>query len=626
MTFRNQRANGLHCLRSRLALLLVAFGLALAPLQALAGAPAEILRTESPHAQDPGGELAYLTAALPDGPLERLVAELITVQEGSYTFILEPTSVRSSSYTVLKQVSGGSFQSHTPPAETTYRGTVLEIPGSRAAASVLDDGLYALIIVPDDDDLYVQPTSASASSTAPPGSYSVLSLPLGAELQSISPFFTAVAAQSTAGVDDCAVDGLCVAELALDSTYSTYNVLGSDVDAVVEMAEGATNILNLRFEDQLSISHRLTGVTVRTSSSDDPYVNCQGTGCGPLAVLNTEWYANPCSTPICALPKDHVHLLGGGVGTAVWGGLCDNTNARSFSSMANLGAGPLGRFIHEMGHAWDANHNNTCPGIMDPTGRDANFPFCGASLTEIASRRDLLAGLTNSCLDEIIPDPLIFADGFESGDLDGWPVAFDPDERLEVVSGSEALYGSYSLEVDVNPGDPAWVKEELATLEDKYKVRFHLDASGMLGSLLGDPTGPALRIYEATAPDGTAVAWLELRRINGLVPLEMRLSTRLDGGSVTSGSWTGVADLASGEAEVIVRWLASSADGADDGKAVLKVAGTVITDLTGLDNEGWQVDSARLGLVDAAGVNPKPAILVMDGFEARTEDSFGSPL
>ena len=59
----------------------------------------------------------------------------------------------------MVQEADGVLREHEPAAPRTYRGTLLERPGTRVAASLLDDGLTAQILFSADHAYTVQPAS-----------------------------------------------------------------------------------------------------------------------------------------------------------------------------------------------------------------------------------------------------------------------------------------------------------------------------------------------------------------------------------------------------------------------------------------------------------------------------------
>ena len=78
-----------------------------------------------------------------------------------HTMVLAPYSVRSPEYRLLVQGPDGSLSAVVPGPERTLRGGIVGIEGSIVAASMLDDGLHAMIAMsPDEERVWLEPIAA----------------------------------------------------------------------------------------------------------------------------------------------------------------------------------------------------------------------------------------------------------------------------------------------------------------------------------------------------------------------------------------------------------------------------------------------------------------------------------
>jgi hypothetical protein len=84
-----------------------------------------------------------------------------------YTLDLMPSTVRSDKYRLRQQLADGSIVTVAPGPERTLRGVVAGVPGSAVGASLLEDGLYAVILLPDDDKYWLEPIDASLAGSRP---------------------------------------------------------------------------------------------------------------------------------------------------------------------------------------------------------------------------------------------------------------------------------------------------------------------------------------------------------------------------------------------------------------------------------------------------------------------------
>ncbi|NIR00359.1 MAG: hypothetical protein GTN78_09195, partial [Gemmatimonadales bacterium] len=80
---------------------------------------------------------------------------------------LQPHSVRAADYQVLAQVQDGSLARIEPGPVGTLRGSLLGVPGSVAAGSLLADGLHARIIFPDDEEYWLEPIGPRVPEAGP---------------------------------------------------------------------------------------------------------------------------------------------------------------------------------------------------------------------------------------------------------------------------------------------------------------------------------------------------------------------------------------------------------------------------------------------------------------------------
>ncbi len=101
-------------------------------------------------------QMGLLDSTIVSLSLEVAAGEPLSVRvplDGQHiTLTLTPRSVLADCYQLLVQVEGGALMPHEPGPTRTLRGTVLEMPGSVVAASLLDAGLFARIAVRDGEE------------------------------------------------------------------------------------------------------------------------------------------------------------------------------------------------------------------------------------------------------------------------------------------------------------------------------------------------------------------------------------------------------------------------------------------------------------------------------------------
>jgi len=359
--------------------------------------------------------------ATPGGP----VVAAVPIDDEWVTLLLHPYSNRTEGYRVLVQDGANGFVEVEPGPVRTMRGMVLELDGSRAAGSLLEDGLYARIDI-EGETYWIQPLDETvegvqdgdhvlyAAADVPPvdGACGVPD-----ELPGFAPaagdelgFARKVIASTLPGFNGlpgsggAVAGGPCVAELACDADTEYFQDYGS-VSAVESRINSVINTVNAQYEAQVGITHQITTILVRTSS--DPYTSTDAQT--RLCQFITEWTNNQQG-----IQRDVAHLFtgaelnGGTIGIAADigdTGICQNIGSCVGGTFGTQGSYCLSQSdfngifgcatdltAHELGHLWGAFHCS-CPSFtMNPSITCAN-QFSGGSINSILNYRD-----TRSCL------------------------------------------------------------------------------------------------------------------------------------------------------------------------------------------------------------------------------------
>jgi hypothetical protein len=212
------------------------------------------------------------------------------------------------------------------------------------------------------------------------------------------------------------------------------------------------------------------------------------------------------------------------------------------------------------------------------------------------------------------PD-LIFADGFESGDLSAWSSAQTDGTDLTVSAAAAMAGTSYGLHAVVNDRAGLYVEDDSPAGEARFRARFYLDPSAF------DPGEAAGRFRTrvflafADAPLKRLVQ-VVLRRQSGQYSLAARV--RLDDDTLAE---TPFSDVSAGPHVVELDWRQSSAPGADDGALELWIDGLSAGNVAGLDNDARAVDFVRLGALSVK--EGASGTLRFDEFESRRASAIG---
>jgi hypothetical protein len=210
---------------------------------------------------------------------------------------------------------------------------------------------------------------------------------------------------------------------------------------------------------------------------------------------------------------------------------------------------------------------------------------------------------------------VIFADGFESGDLSAWSSAATGGGDLTVAA--EAALGSTAAGLRGVVDDTAalYVQDDSPEDEPRYRARFHFDPNGFdPGEALGRFR---LRLFVGFEEQPTRrVFAVVLRRMGGSYALLGR--ARLDDDAQAQ---TGFLPVTDGPHFVEIDWVRSSGPDANDGSFALWIDGNPVSALPGLDNSRSTLDFVRLGALSvkagAAGT------VYWDEFESRRTSDIG---
>lgn len=280
------------------------------------------------------------------------------------TLELVSESVRTPDYELLTQRPDGSYVSLEPGPVNTFRGRILGIDGSGVAASLQDDGLHAVMRLPDGRRQWLEPIGTRVAGAA--ADHYVLYhdddvLPSGGTCATVPLLHGPTEFQQEHTV--IATGGpLLVAELAIDSDVEYFQDYGS-VAATESQINNIINTMNLQYERDLGVRHVITTIIVRTSEPD----GYSGSNIGGL--LNQ--FRDRWVDEMGSVRRDAAQLFtsrsldSNAIGIAYTRTLCLIDGAFSVvasnSAACALLACKTDVSAHELGHIWSANHCS-CPG------------------------------------------------------------------------------------------------------------------------------------------------------------------------------------------------------------------------------------------------------------------------
>jgi hypothetical protein len=324
--------------------------------------------------------------------LDAQIRQDIPYQGVNYEIVIRPHSVRTDDIVVYEHGADGVLRPVAPGPVTTYRGQIAGQPDSVVAVSVIDGRLEGLMRLDDGTNLWFG-SVADRMFGAPNDLYGIFDSRHilehnhicggGIEPPQVEP---QMAREANA---DAARGGFTyTSRLGLDADFEYYSEFNSFSLTQARM-EAVVNTVNVQYQDEVGIIHRVAQVIIRTSDATDPYTSTDSSVL--LGQFRDWWNDNVTSL------RSHAHLFTGKnldgniIGRAFLGAVCTSNGygiseanfSSNFSSITDLVA-------HELGHNWDADHCacSSPPFTMNPSITGANTFNPTETRPEIIAFRD----------------------------------------------------------------------------------------------------------------------------------------------------------------------------------------------------------------------------------------------
>jgi serine protease len=267
-----------------------------------------------------------------------------------------------------------------------------------------------------------------------------------------------------------------------------------------------------------------------------------------------------------------------------------------------------------------ATRTSTSTSAVTPTNTatatpTATFTEVGPSPTPTSTRTATATStVTHTPTSSATPgaSDLIFADGFESGNLTAWSSSVVDGDDLS-ANPSAAIFGSQGLQAVLDDNNALVVIDESPALETRYRARFYFDPNSIPMAV-----GDAHLIFLGSSGGGT-VQHLQLELRFQPTGYEVRALLLNDAKIMVPTSWLALSDAPHA---LELDWRASTAAGANNGGLTLWIDGVQQADLTGVDNDTRRVDQARLGVVSGVD-NGTRGSYFFDAFESRRSTYIG---
>ncbi len=206
---------------------------------------------------------------------------------------------------------------------------------------------------------------------------------------------------------------------------------------------------------------------------------------------------------------------------------------------------------------------------------------------------------------------LIFADGFESGNLLAWSSSSTDLGDLS-VSSAAALAGNQGLQAVIDDNNSMYLTDDRPIAEARYRARFYFDPNS-----ISMASGDAHFIFKGFMGTSTEVLRMEFGQSAGAY--QLRASLLDDGTTWLNTNWFTISDAPH---FIELDWRAVTAAGMNDGGLTLWIDGTQQADLTGIDNDTRRIDRARLGALTGIDAGTH-GTCYFDAFESRRQTYMG---
>jgi tartrate-resistant acid phosphatase type 5 len=245
------------------------------------------------------------------------------------------------------------------------------------------------------------------------------------------------------------------------------------------------------------------------------------------------------------------------------------------------------------------------------TPTDTRTPTATSSSTATATPSRTSTPTASPTLSSTPVSDLIFADGFESGNLTAWSASATDFGNLSVNSNA-ALTGVYGLQATINDSNAIYVTDDRPNAEPRYRARFYFDPN----SIVMNSKDSHYLFYGYTGAS-TVVLRIQFRFLNGSYQLNVGL--RNDSNTWSSTIWFTISDASH---SIEIDWRAATASGANNGSLTLWIDGAQRANLTSVDNDTRRIDRVRLGAVTGID-NSTRGTYYFDMFESHRETYIG---
>ena len=324
----------------------------------------------------------------------------ISIGGQSRTMVLTQHEMRAPGFKLMMEDAQGLQQVPTP-ACVTYRGSLVEDPSIRIAATIVDDTVTATVFEPGagpglpGKTWVVQPIN-SVQPNVGPSLHIVFEVSDNSQLPYQCGNFN-LPTPPTPSLPGNDVTLEC--DIAIEGDREFWILNGSSVTNAQNDVTSVMNAIEFIYDRDCDIQYNITQIIISTTA-----VYTSNDASTLLNQFRSRW-----NSVNAGVPRDVAHLMtgrqvnGGTIGLAFLGVICNQGNAYGLSESRYTNNFSLRTSLtsHELGHNWNADHCNQAP-VQNPCyimcasnggcGSVTQFsPSAISEITSFASTRNCLA-------------------------------------------------------------------------------------------------------------------------------------------------------------------------------------------------------------------------------------------
>lgn len=185
-----------------------------------------------------------------------------------------------------------------------------------------------------------------------------------------------------------------------------------------------------------------------------------------------------------------------------------------------------------------------------------------------------------------VTSDVIFADGFEAGNLAAWSASTNSG-NLSVTTAAALAGSSRGLRVAITSNTATYLTDLTPTSETRYRARFYFDPNSISMS-----SGNTHYIFYGDSGTSTVATYIEFRRASG--QYQLRAAILNDGSSYSVTAWNTITDAPH---SIEIDWRRATAARANNGGLTFWIDNQQKANITGIDNDTRRIDGSRLGAI-----------------------------